>query len=146
MPLPDLDSAVGASFGLEVDGIVIDRIDDVTGLTVEQDVIELKENTPDGKILIKRLPGRRKAGDVALTRALTDDQSFETWLRRSRFGMDDARSAGAIIFYDAQGTAFKRVKLENAWPKSVEVRTLEAGGTSRVTETLVLHHEGLEVE
>jgi hypothetical protein len=28
----------------------------------------------------------------------------------------------------------------------VEVRTLEAGGTSRVTETLVLHHEGLEVE
>lgn len=49
MPLPDLDSAVGASFGLEVDGIVIDRIDDVTGLTVEQDVIELKENTPDGR-------------------------------------------------------------------------------------------------
>ena len=69
MALPDLDSSVGHSFGLEFDGIRSRRITEVTGLKMEQDVIELKQNGPDGKYMIKKLPGRWKAGEVTLTRA-----------------------------------------------------------------------------
>jgi phage tail-like protein len=147
MPLPDLDSSVGHSFGLEVDGVVIKQISEVSGLKMEQDVIELKQNTPDGKYVIKKLPGRPKAGEITLTRGLTGDQSFEKWAKDSQFGkMGDARKGGAIIVFDFEGTAIKRYKLTNAWPKSLEIGSMKAGDTSVLTEKLVLTCEAIEVE
>jgi phage tail-like protein len=147
MALPDLDSSVGHSFGLEVDGVVIKQISEVSGLKMEQDVIELKQNTPDGKYVIKKLPGRPKAGEITLTRGLTGDQSFEKWAKDSQFGkMGDARKGGAVIVFDFEGTALKRYKLTNAWPKSLEIGTLKAGDTSVLTEKLVVTYEQMEVE
>src|ERR1700712_6143970 len=135
MALPDLDGSVGYSFGLEIDGIQIKSITEVSGLKMEQDVIELKENGVDGKYVIKKLPGRWKAGEVTLTRGLTDDNSFEKWVKDSQFGkMGDVRKGGAIIVFDYEGTAVKRYKLTNAWPKSLEIGSLKAGETSYLTE------------
>lgn len=146
MALPDLDSSVGHSFGLEFDGITIKSITEVTGLKMEQDVIELKENGPDGKYVIKKLPGRWKAAEITLTRGLTADQSFEKWIKDSQFGkMAQARKGGAIIVYDYEGDAIKRYQLTNAWPKSLEIGSLKAGDTSVLTEKLVLTAERLEV-
>jgi phage tail-like protein len=147
MPLPDLDSSVGHSFGLEFDGVQIKSITEVAGLKMEQDVIELKENGTDGKYVIKKLPGRWKSGEVTLTRGLTSDQSFEKWVKDSQFGkMADVRKGGAIVVYDYEGQAVKRYKLTNAWPKSLEIGSLKAGDTSVLTEKLVLTYERLEVE
>ena len=147
MALPDLDSSVGHSFGLEFDGITIKSITEVTGLKMEQDVVELKQNGPDGKFDIKKLPGRPKAGECTLTRGLTADQSFEKWVKDSQFGkMPDARKGGAIIVFDYEGNALKRYKLTNAWPKSLEIGSLKAGDTSVLTEKLVVTYERLEVE
>jgi phage tail-like protein len=147
MALPEMDASVGHSFGLEIDGVVIKQISEVTGLKMEQDVIELKENTSDGKYVIKKLPGRPKAGEVTLTRGLTGDQSFEKWIKDSQFGkMTDARKGGAVIVYDFEGTAIKRYKLANAWPKSLEIGSLKAGDTSVLTEKLVVTYEQMDVE
>ena len=147
MALPDLDSSVGHSFGLEFDGITIKSITEVSGLKMEQDVGELKQNGPDGKYVIKKLPRRWKAGEVTLTRGLTGDQSFEKWVKDSQFGkMPDARKGGAIIVFDYEGNALKRYKLTNAWPKSLEIGSLKAGDTSVLTEKLVITYERLEVE
>lgn len=147
MPLPDLDKAVGHSFGLEIDGVQIKQISEVSGLKMEQDVIELKQNTADGKYVIKKLPGRPKAGEVTLTRGLTEDNSFEKWVKDSHFGkMSDARKGGAIIVYDYEGSPLKRYKLTNAWPKSLEIGSLKAGDTNVLTEKLVVTYEEMEVE
>jgi phage tail-like protein len=147
MPLPDLDTSVGHSFGLEVDGIQITAINEVTGLKMEQDVIELKQNTPDGKYVIKKLPGRPKAGEVTLTRGLTASNSFAEWVKSAQFGqMPSARKGGAIIVFDYEGKPIKRYKLTNAWPKSLEVGSLKAGDTSVLTEKLVITYEQMEVE
>ncbi|WP_018680477.1 phage tail protein [Actinokineospora enzanensis] len=147
MALPDLDTSVGHSFGLEVDGIQIKSINEVSGLKMEQDVIELKQNTPDGKYVIKKLPGRPKAGEVTLTRGLTGDTSFEKWVKDAHFGkMGAARKGGAIIVYDYEGSPIKRYKLTNAWPKSLEIGSLKAGDTSVLTEKLVVTYEQMEVE
>jgi phage tail-like protein len=147
MPLPELNSSVGHSFGLEFDGVVIKAITEVSGLKMEQDVIELKQNGPDGKYMIIKQPGRPKAGEVTLSRGLTSDQSFEKWVKDSQFGkMSDARKGGAIIVYDYEGQAIKRYKLTNAWPKSLEIGSLKAGDTSVLTEKIVITYERLEVE
>ena len=147
MGFADFDSSVGHSFGLEFDGVVIKQISEVAGLKFEQDVIELKQNTPDGKFVIKKLPGRPKAGEVTLTRGLTGDNNFEKWVKSSRIGkMGDARKGGAVIVYDFEGSAIKRYKLTNAWPKGLEIGALKAGDTSVLTEKLTLTYETLEPE
>src|SRR5215210_1166256 len=120
MPLPDFDSSVGHSFGLEFDGVVIKQISEVSGLKFEQDVIELKQNTSDGKYVVKKLPGRPKPGEITLTRGLTGDNSFEKWVKSSRIGkMADARKGGAVLVFDFEGAPIKRYKLTNAWPKGL---------------------------
>ncbi len=147
MALPDLDSSVGHSFGLEFDGVVIKQISEVTGLKMEQDVIELKQNTNDGKYVIKKLPGRPKAGEVTLTRGLTDDANFQKWIMSSQFGkMGEARKGGAIMVFDFEGQAIKRYKLKNAWPKTLEIGSLKAGDTSVLTEKITITYEEIEVE
>jgi phage tail-like protein len=147
MPLPELDAGVGHSFGLEFDGVQIKSITEISGLKMEQDVIELKENGPDGKYVIKKLPGRWKAPEVTLTRGISADNSFDKWIKDSQFGkMSDVRKGGAIIVYDYEGTAVKRYKLTNAWPKSLEIGAMKAGDTSVLTEKLVVTCERLEVE
>ena len=147
MALPIGDKGVGHSFGLEFDGITIKAINEVTGLKIEQDVVELKENTPDGKYQIRKLPGRPKAPDITLTRGLSEDQSFEKWIKDSHFGkMVDVRKGGAIIVFDFEGKPVKRYKLTNAWPKSLEIGSLKAGDTSVLTEKLVLTCEGIDIE
>src|SRR5262245_33519410 len=135
MALPDFNVSVGHSFGLEFDGIVIKAIQEVSGLKMEQDVIELKQNTPDGKYDNRKLPGRPKAGEVTLTRGLTDDTSFEDWVKSAQFGqMSNARKGGAVIVYDYEGAPIKRYKLTNAWPQSLEIGSLKAGDTNVLTE------------
>jgi phage tail-like protein len=145
MALPELDKAVGHSFGLEIDGVQIKQIQEISGLKMEQDVIELKQNTNDGKYIIKKLPGRFKAGEITITRGLTDDTSLEKWAKDSRLGkMGDARKNGAVIVYDYEGTALKRYKLTACWLKSLEIGSMKAGDTSVLTEKAVVTYESLE--
>src|SRR5829696_10067711 len=147
MALPELDTSVGHSFAAEYDGVMIKAIQEVSGLKFEQDVIELKQNMPDGKYVIKKLPGRKKAGEVTLTRGLTADNSFEKWVESSQFGkMADARKNGAIIVFDYEGTPIKRYNMTNAWPKSLEIGSMKAGDQSVLTEKLVITYEELTVE
>jgi phage tail-like protein len=147
MAIPDADSAVGHSFGLEIDGIVIKHIQQVEGLRMEQDEIELRQNTADGKFVVKKLPGRPKSGQVTLMRGLTGENSFDSWIKDARFGrMKDARKGAAIIVYDYEGNPIKRYLLTNAWPKTLEIGTLKAGDPSVLTERLVVTYEELSVE
>jgi phage tail-like protein len=147
MPPPEPDGFSGCSFGLEIDGVVIKSITEVSGLKMEQDVIEIKTNTADGGYVVKKLPGRWKAGECTLTRGFSRDDSFQKLIKDSQLaGSDDARMDGSIIVFDSEGEEVKRYTLTNAWPKSLEIEALKAGDTSVLTEKLVLAYETLEVE
>jgi len=148
MALPEADSGVGHSFGLEFDGITIKAITEVTGLKMEHDLVEYRANDADGGYRIRRLPGRHKAPDITLTRRLTADQNFDHWVGHSHHSgtMADVRTGGVIIVFDHQGNPIKRYKLINTRPKSLEVASLTAGDTSYLSEKLVLSCESIEVE
>ena len=147
MALPDIDSSVGHSFGLEFDGVVIKQITEVSGLKIDQDEVELKQDTDSGNLVIKKLPGRPKAGEVTLTRGLTGDNSFEKWIKNSQFGkVSNARKGSAIIVFGFEGTAVKRYNLINARLKTLERGSLKAGDTSVLTEKLILIHEGYQAD
>jgi phage tail-like protein len=140
MALPDIDTSVGHSFGLEFDGVVIKQITEVSGLRIDQ-------GGDGGALLARKLPGRLKAGEVTLTRGLTGDNSFEKWVKDARFGKaPDARKGGAIIVYDYEGAAVKRYRLVNARLTTLERGTREAGDANAPTEKLTLAHEGSKAE
>ena len=145
MALPDIGSSVGHSFGLELDGVQVSGISDVT-LTMEQDVVELKENGPDGKFVVRRLPGRWKAPEITLTRGITSDHTFGQWVKQSQAGTDGVRKNGSVSVLDLAGALVKRYRFTNAWPKSVEISSLQAGGSSVIGERLVLVCEHLDPE
>ena len=145
MALPDLDVSVGHSFGLEVDGVAITHIQEVSGLKMEQDVIEMKHNTPEGKYVNKKLPGRPKSGEMTFTRGLTNSSSFDKWIKDGHLGkMSDARKGGTVIVFDYEGNAIKRYKFTNGWAKALEISTMKAGDTSVLTEKLTMTFESLE--
>jgi phage tail-like protein len=141
----DGDKAVGWSFGLEFDGVAIKQIQEISGLSIEIDVIDHKHNTDAGKYVQTKLPGRTKAGEVTLTRGFSADTSFEKWMKQAQLGdVATARKGGSIIFYDYMGEELKRYKLTNCYPKKLELGALKAGDTSVLTEKLTLVHEGVE--
>jgi phage tail-like protein len=145
MALPEWDTTVGWSFGLDVDGITIKEIQEVTGLKLEADVIELKHNTFDGKYINKKLPGRKKAGEISLTRGITSDKGWSQWIANVFEGnMITARKNGQVYIYDYMGNTVQAFKFINGWPKSIEYGTMKAGDTTILTEKLTISHEGLE--
>ncbi|MEV4136671.1 phage tail protein [Dactylosporangium sp. NPDC049742] len=147
MALADYDAALGHSFGLEIDGIVIKQISEVRGLKMEHDVIEVRQHTADGRYVVRKLPGRSHGGELTLVRPLTADNGFEKWLQAARFGrIGEARRGGAVIVYDQEGSPLKRYRISGAWPRSLEIGALRAGDPGVLTETLVVTYEQMEVE
>jgi phage tail-like protein len=147
MPFGEFDTGVGHSFGLEIDGVNVGALSEISAMKAEQDVIELKENTSDGKYILKKLPGRPKGGEVTITRGLTTNKAFDDWVKESREGkMASARKGAAIIIYDYEGAAVKRYVLENAWAKTLELTTLKSGDTSVLQEKVTITFEGLTVQ
>ena len=141
----EFDTGVGWSFGLEIDGIEIKEIQEIDGLKMESDEIELKHNTIDGKYINKRLPGRKKSGELTFTRGVTTDKNWEAWIKHVFEGkMTDARKNGVIKIYNYEGVVVREYKFVNGWPKSIEFGSLKAGDTSVLTEKLTMVHEGVE--
>ncbi|MDQ6782999.1 MAG: phage tail protein [Actinomycetota bacterium] len=141
----EYDTGVGWSFGLEIDGIELKEIQEIDGLKIEADEIELKHNTKDGKYINKRLPGRKKAGEITFTRGVTNDKKWQDWIAHVFKGnMKSARKSGCIRLYNYEGMVAQEFKFTNGWPKSIELSSLKAGDTSIVTEKLTMVHEGLE--
>ena len=75
--LPGLptDALAGYHFSIEIDGVSIAQFQEVSGIVSELDVIELKENTKDGKYILHKLPGNRKPPSITLKRAKNSSKS-----------------------------------------------------------------------
>ena len=138
------DSVVGHSFALEVDGVRVATLTEVSGLALERDVVEVKETAADGTFVIKRIPGRRRPGEVLLTRGLTDDRTFEHWVRDPVHGPGAGHGAVSIVVFDVQGRPVATYALAEAWPRRLEIGGLTAGANEGLTEQLVLVYQSLE--
>jgi phage tail-like protein len=146
VPRPHVASGGGHTFGLELDGVQVPGITQVTGLKMEQDVVELKESAPDGTMVVRRLPGRWKSPEITLRRGLSTDTSFEAWVKQAQAGSQGIRRDGSVSVFDPAGALVKRYVFSKAWPKSLGVSSLDSGATSVLVEELVLVCEHLEPE
>src|SRR2546430_9356668 len=88
------DAFAARNFAIEVDGTMIAQFTELSGLTSEMDVTELKENGPDGKLIIKKIPGAHKTPTLTLKRAKNVSMELYKWHK--------AALDGKVFFFQAE--------------------------------------------
>lgn len=129
------------SLTVTIADVVVPGVTGVAGLGVEWDAVEFRDgNDPTGGV--RRLPGRLRGGDATLTRPLTRDLTFESWVRGP--GPDavaPTRRDVRVRFFDHQGDPVRRYRLIAAWPRRLEVTGSTLSGTDGLLELLVISYD-----
>ncbi|MDF3290593.1 MULTISPECIES: phage tail protein [Streptomyces] len=147
MSLQPGDALTSHNFGLQIDGVMVEYLQSVEGLSIEQDVIEYQQVSAAGKPVVKKLPGVKKAGQCTVVRGATQSASFSQWINQSIAGnMGAARKNASIIFMDYMNNPVKRYHLRNAWCSKVDASSAKAGEASALTETVTITFEELVIE
>ncbi|APX04070.1 phage tail protein [Arthrobacter sp. QXT-31] len=142
MALGDFDNSAANGFTVTIDGIEVPRVIEVSGLKTEVDKIELKQQTKDGKYVVRQLIGRPKAGELTVTRGLTQSKTITDWLKTVMEGdVAGARKTAAVALLDYKGETLKTYNFVNCWVKSVELNSLKAGATEQATEKFVICYD-----
>src|SRR5256712_2017239 len=139
------DALAARNFAIEVDGTTIAQFTEVGGLTSEMDVTELKENGPDGKLVIKKIPGAHKTPTLTLKRAKNVSMELYKWHKAALDGkVKEARKNGSAILYDYQAGEISRWNFINAWPSQLSTGRPKAGAKAVVTQEVTIVMEGFE--
>jgi len=142
MPGPT-DSFVSAWFGIEFQGQVTGAFRECSGLGSENEVVEDKASGPDGKPIVKKIPGNLKWGNITLKQGITDDMDMWKWRALVESGkVADARKNGAIIMFSHDGKPIARWEFINAWPCKINGPSINAGSNEVAVEELEIAHEG----
>ena len=147
MALADpLDSSAANGFTVTIDGIQVPKVTAVSGLKAEVDKIELKEQTSDGSFVVRQLIGRPKAGEITITRGLTESRTVTDWLKMVAQGdVAGARKTVSVALFDDAGAPIMTYEFANCWVRSVEVSSLKAGAAEQATEKFVVCFDEVDV-
>jgi len=147
MSLQPGDALAAHNFGLQIDGVTVEYLQEVGGLSLEQDVIEYQQVSANGRPVTKKMPGAKKAGEASVTRGMTQSGAFTEWINESMAGnMAAARKNATIMLMDYQYNPVKRYNMTNAWCSKVESSGVKAGDASALTEQVTITFEDLTIE
>ncbi|MEV7603443.1 phage tail protein [Kitasatospora sp. NPDC089797] len=135
-------------FGVQLGGYNVESVKEISNLTVEQDVVEYKQVTQEGKLIVRKQPGARLPGEVTITRGLDKSGAFTDWIKETlnNGAINTARQNLTIEVKDTTGATLRRIQLNNAWASRWEGPTLSAGESSAATETVTIVFEEISVE
>jgi phage tail-like protein len=135
-------------FGVELGSVTVESVKEVSGLTVEQDVIETQQVTPTGERINKKQPGGQKGGEVTITRGLDKSTEFTAWIKKTLLDGDveGARENLTIEIQDSRGESVRRMQLYDCWVSKWEGPSFSAGESNPATEQVTIVFERIEVE
>jgi phage tail-like protein len=140
--LPDLLTTF--SFHVEFDGVDVGAYKEASGVESETEVIEYKEATKEGKMLIRKVPGAMKWSDITLKKRIDNSTDLWEWRKEVEQGdIDAARRNGSIVLYDSTHTEVARWNFEAGWPSKWKGADLNAGEDQIAVEEITITHEGL---
>ena len=145
--LPSLpnDGIASYHFSVEIDNTEIAQFSELSGITSEIDVIDLKENGFDGKPVIKKLPGSRKPpDDHAQARQERVDGPLELALRDvpgQGLRRTPQRFGRPVRLRDSVNVA--RYNFMNGWVSKISMGSAKAGANEVLTEECTIVCEEL---
>jgi phage tail-like protein len=144
--LPSLptDAIASYHFAVEIDGIELAQFSELSGITSEIDVIELKENARDGKPIVKKLPGAHKPPTITLKRAKNSSMALWNWHYDMYQGnVSAARKTGSVVLYDYSYGEVARYNFTNGWVSKVTMGAAKAGSNEVLMEEVSIVCEEL---
>ena len=132
-------------YQVEIDGIELAQFQEISGISIERQVIEHRATLPGGHEEIKKIPGPIKYGDITLKRGMTDNQDLFDWMADVVEGkVDAARRNGSIVEYDTQYNEINRWNFVNAWISKWEAPSHKANANEVAVESITLTVERIE--
>ncbi|MGH7790939.1 MAG: phage tail protein [Thermodesulfobacteriota bacterium] len=128
-------------FKIEINGIIVAQVSDVSGLQVETETEPYEEGGENG--FIHQLPKRTKFQNIILKRGITDLEEMWKWHQEVVIGKFE-RKNGAIILMDVTGQEKWRWNFSEAFPVKWTGPDLKADSNTVAFETIELAHHGIE--
>ncbi|MCX3059543.1 phage tail protein [Streptomyces beihaiensis] len=135
-------------FGVQLGGYRVESIQEIAGLTVEEEVVEVKQVSDRGKQIIRKQPGARQAGEVTITRGLDKSSEFTKWIKETlnKGAVSSARQNLTIEIMDSELNTVRRIQLMQGWVSKWEGPSLKAGESAPATESVTIVFEEITVE
>ncbi|MFE0464005.1 phage tail protein [Kitasatospora sp. NPDC058965] len=142
------DSAAGNAlathlFTVQLGAYMVETLQEVSGLSFELDSIDHYEVTQTGQLLVRKLAGARKGGEVTITRGISKSEKFTEWLKKSMIdgAVTTARQNCTITVNDSEGKVVRKIELQRAWVKKWEGPNLKAGSSEAALEKVTVVFE-----
>jgi len=118
---------------------------EVTGLTVENEVIEYREGSSPEYNKIK-MPGLHKFGNITLKRGIfASDNEYFAWLNTVKLNTIERRDV-IISLLNEEHQPVVVFKVKQAWPVKIQAPDLKSDANEVAIESIELAHEGLVIE
>ncbi|MEU2834755.1 phage tail protein [Streptomyces lavendulae] len=136
------------TYGLELGGIEVASFQDCSSVTFGTDVIESKQVSPTGELMVTKQPGPRLSGEITVSRGMDSNTAFTTWVKETaeNSNLEAARKNVTITIMDSQKNPVRRINLVNAWAKEWTSPSLEASGSGPAIESVTIVYEDVTVE
>jgi len=139
------DSLVAQRFKIEIGGVSIASFQEVSGITSEIEVVELKANDALGKPILKKMIGATKPPTITLKRAADASMDLWLWHKAALDGaLVGARKDGSIAQYDFAGGEVARYNFSRAWISKFEATGMKAGDNTPSVESVTIVCEHIE--
>lgn len=118
---------------------------EVSGLTIENEVIEYREgNSPEYSKI--KMPGMQKFGNITLKRGtFTSDNEFYKWINTVKLNTIERRDL-TISLLNEEHEPVVVWKLKSAWPVKIQAPDLKSDANEAAIESIELAHEGLVIQ
>ncbi len=128
-------------FRIEIEGIIIAQVSEVTGLQFETEIESIEEGGVNE--FVHQLPKRTKYQHITLKRGITYLDDLWKWYQNVVSGKFQ-RKSGSIILMDTLGEEKWRWNFQEAYPVKWTGPDLKADSNTVAFETIELAHNGIK--
>ncbi|MEK2494199.1 phage tail protein [Kitasatospora purpeofusca] len=142
------DSFSSSSFVIELGKFQVETVQSVSGLQLEQDVVEVRRVSPSGELLTSKQSSARRTGEITITRGADKSTAFTDWIKATLVNadLDAPRQNITIALKDARKQTVRRIHLSNAWASRWEGPSMGATGSGADAEQVTITYEDITVE
>lgn len=127
-------------FSVEIEGITVAQVSEVTGLTLETETESYEEGGVND--FVHQLPKRTKYQHITLKRGITDKEDMWSWYQDVVSGKF-RRKDGAIVLKSVNNEDKWRWNFVKAYPVKWTGPELKADSNTVAFETIELAHHGI---
>jgi phage tail-like protein len=141
------DTLMAFQYAIDLGKFQVETVQDVSGLVIEQDVVEVRQVTSTGELLIRKQPGARKSGQLTVTRGMDKSQAFTDWIKTTMENKDlaAARQDITVSLMDPTKRVLRRIRMSNAWASRWDGPSLQASGSGPAVEQVTIEFEDITV-